>query len=155
MRCCSVPSWGDDWWLPGQINSAGSDSKNNTLTQICAHFFSYRRARAQAQSRCLFCFFRMLCVPAGTETWALEPRSLQLSRFSPCFLSLSLPLLRAWAWVLGLPSAVPREAENILPRKHTALLLSQGASGDRGVRFLSFACCRGRTSFKRESSPHV
>ena len=96
------------------------------------------------------------CVHAGTETQALEPCSLQLSRFSPYFLSLSLPLLRPQPCeILGFPSVVPGEAEKILPRKHVALLLSKGANGDRGVWFLPFACSRVRTTCKRGSFPHV
>lgn len=156
MRCCSVPSWGDDRWLPGQINSAGSNSKNNTLTQIRAHLFSCHWVRAQAQSRCLYCPFWMLCVHAGTETWALEPRCLQLSHFFPYFLSLSPPLLTPWTCeILGFPSVMHREAEKILPRKHIALLLSKGADGDRSVSFLPFACSRLRTTCKTGSFPHV
>lgn len=78
MRCCSVPSWGHDQWLPGQINSAGSNSKNNTLTQIRAHLFSCCWVRAQAQSHCFYCPSWMLCVHAGMDmsTGATLPTAL-------------------------------------------------------------------------------
>lgn len=94
-------------------------------------------------------------VHGGTETGTLEPCSLQLSHFSPYFLSLSLPLLRSQSYeILGFPSVVPRE-EKILMSKHIAFLLSKGASGDRGVSFLLFAYSRVRTTYKRRSFPHV
>lgn len=96
VRCSSVPSWGDDQWLPGQMSSVGSNSKNNTLTQIRTHLFSCHWVHAQAQSHCLYCPFQMLCVHAGTETRALEPCCLQLSRFFLYFLSLLPPLLTSW-----------------------------------------------------------
>lgn len=95
------------------------------------------------------------CVHKGTETGPLEPCSLQLSHFSPYFLSLSLPLLRSQSYeILGFPSVVPRE-EKILMRNHIALLLSKGASGHRGVWFLLFAYSRVRTTCTRGSFPHV
>lgn len=79
--CCSLPSWGDDRWLSGQINSAGSSSKNNVLTQIPAHLFSCHWAQAQVQSCCLHSPF-WICA-CQDKTWALEQHSLQMSHFSP------------------------------------------------------------------------
>lgn len=153
MHCSAVPSW-DDRWLLGQRNSAGSNSKNNTLTQIRAHLLSCRWVRAQTQSHCLYCPFWMLCVHARTKTQALEPRCLQLLHFFPCFPSLS-PATPWICEILGFPSVMPREAEKILLRKHITCLVSKGVSGDRSVFFLPFPCPRVRIICKRGSFPRV
>lgn len=155
VRCCSAPSWGDDGWLPGQINSVGSNSKNNTLTQICAHLFSCHWVPAQAQSHCLYCPFRMCaCRDRDTGTGAM-PCSLQLSRFSPCFLSLSLPLLTPQTWNLGLSLSGARRSREDITEEACSSSSLQGGNGDRGVWFLPFACSRVRTTCKRGSFPHV
>lgn len=74
MHCCSVPSWGDDRWLPGQINSAVSNSKNNTLTQIRAHLVSCCWVHAQAQSHCLYCpFHTRACRDTYMGSGAMQP----------------------------------------------------------------------------------
>lgn len=118
MHCCSVPSWGDDRWLPGQINSAVSNSKNNTLTQIRAHLVSCCWVHAQAQSHCLYCpFHTRACRDTYMGSGAMQP----LSHFSPCFLSLSLPLHRPWTCeILGFSfSGIQRSREVITKEAHS------------------------------------
>lgn len=98
MCCCSLPSWGDEQWLPDQINSAGSSSKNNVLTQIPARLFSCHWAHGQAQPHCLPCPF-WICA-CQDRTWALEQHSLQMSYFSPFSLTSAaqIPDVKSWAF---------------------------------------------------------
>lgn len=151
MCCCSLPSWGDDQWLPGQINSAGSSSNNNVLTQIPARLF------------CCCCLFKLPLSPCSGSVLLLAlpfldmclPRqdmgtgahSLQMSHFSPfSFTSAAqIPDVKSWDSLSG----TRRSREDITKEPHSSFTL-QGSQWSQSYMIPSLCMLQSKDNLQKK-----